>query len=292
MSDLKREEGLDPQNWDDFRALSHRALDEMIDHLRTVRDRPVWQPMPPSVRERLATDPPWEGTGLGAVYEEFSEVVQPYALGNIHPRFWGWVPGAGTPGGVLAELLKAGLNSVPAAFDEVGRALEDQVIDWFLRVFGLPRDGSGVLVSGGSVANFVGLAVARDARAGFDVRQEGLTSAPRPLALYASAETHNSVDKAVQLLGLGRTALRKIPVNDRFEIRIDELREAIKKDRAAGYQPIAVVGNAGTVNTAAFDDLTALADLCEAEGLWLHRRALAQAARETGRGRAGRFLGF
>ncbi len=261
---------LDPADWDAYRRLAHEALDEIIEYLRTVRERPVWQPMPPEVRRCIATPPPWEGVGLEAVYRDFREWVEPYALGNIHPRFWGWVPGSGTAGGIVAELLKAGLNSVPAAFDEIGRTLEQQVVAWMLEVFGLPREGSGIIVSGGSMANFVGLAVARDARVGFDVRARGLGEAPRRPVLYASTETHNSLDKSVQLLGLGLESIRRIPVNDRFEIEVEQLRRAIARDRAAGLAPFAVVGNAGTVNSAAVDDLTALASICREEGLWLH----------------------
>lgn len=178
------EETLDPQDWEEFRALGHRALDEMIDHLRTVGERPVWRPMPPTVRKEMQADLPVNGTALGSVYEEFLRHVRPYALGNIHPRFWGWVTGTGTPGGMLAEMLKAGLNSNPAAFDEVGRMLEQQVVSWFLQAFGLPPTGSGILVSGGSVANLIGLAAARDAKAGFDVGRQGLSGASRRLARF------------------------------------------------------------------------------------------------------------
>jgi aromatic-L-amino-acid decarboxylase len=242
----------------------------MIDFLRSVRERPVWQPMPSTVRKKMQVDPPMTGKPLDRVYEDFLCFVRPYALGNIHPRFWGWVTGTGTAGGMLAEMLKAGLNSNPAAFDEAGRILEQQVISWFLRAFGLPPAGSGILVSGGSVANLIGLAAARDAKAGFDVGRQGLSGAPSRLVLYASAETHSSVDKAVQILGLGREALRKIPVDREFRILVDDLRRVIRADREAGCRPFAVVGNAGTVNTAAIDDLQALADLCVEEDLWFH----------------------
>ncbi len=264
------EETLDPQDWEEFRALGHRALDEMIDHLRTVGERPVWRPMSPAVRKALHVDPPVNGAPLERVYEEFLRCVKPYALGNTHPRFWGWVTGTGSPGGMLAEMLKAGLNSNPAAFDEAGRLLEEQVISWFLQAFGFPPAGSGILVSGGSVANLVGLAAARDAKAGFDVGRRGLSAASRRLVLYASVETHSSVDKAVQILGLGREALRKIPVDGEYRILLEDLRRAIRADRDRGLHPFAVVGNAGTVNTGAIDDLRDLADLCAEEGLWFH----------------------
>lgn len=264
------EETLDPRDWQQFRALFHRALDEMVDHLISVRKRPVWRQMPAAVRKELQSGSPMEGSGLEKVYEEFHRCIKPYALGNIHPRFWGWVTGTGTAGGMLAEMLKAGLNSNPAAFDEVGRLLEQQVVSWFLEAFGLPPTGSGILVSGGSVANLVGLAAARDAKAGFDVGRHGLTGAPRRLTLYASVETHSSVDKVVQVLGLGRESLRKIPVDGEYRILVDDLRRVIRADRAAGRRPFAVVGNAGTVNTAAIDDLPALAELCVQEDLWFH----------------------
>jgi glutamate/tyrosine decarboxylase-like PLP-dependent enzyme len=134
---------------------------------------------------------------------------------------------------------------------------------------GFAGDASGLLVSGGSMANLVGLAVARNARAGFDIRRLGVAAA-RQMILYGSTEAHSSIQKAVELLGLGDEAFHRIPVNDQFEIDISALEAAIREDRAAGLHPFCVVGNAGTVNTGAIDDLAALAELCEREHLWFH----------------------
>ena len=120
------------------------------------------------------------------------------------------------------------------------------------------------------MANFVGLTVVRNSRAGFDVRQRGVAAAPKPMTFYGSIEMHSCLQKAVELLGLGNEALRRIPVNADYQIDLDALDRAIQADRAAGRQPIGVIGNAGTVNTGAIDDLTALADLCQREKMWFH----------------------
>ncbi len=260
-----------PKEWDELRALGHRMLDDMLDYLRTVRERAAWRPVPPDVRRRLAEPLPHGPTPAEAVYEQFTRDVLPYPTGNVHPRFWGWVIGTGTPLAMLADMLASGMNPQVAEFDDAPAVVENQVIGWLVELLGMPAGTHGLLVSGGSMANFVGLAVARNARAGYDVRERGVQGSDRPqLLVYESTETHSSVRKAVELLGLGNQALRRIPVAADYTIDVAALRRAIAEDRAAGHRPICVVGNAGTVNTGATDDLPALAALCREEGLWLH----------------------
>jgi len=263
------EESLDPEDWSSLRSLGHRMVDDLLEHLSTVRERPAWQPIPGEVRKRFAQPLPTSGAAPETVYQDYLDWVRPWPPGNLHPRFWGWVIGTGTPFTALAEMLAAGLNPNVSGFDDAPALVEDQVIDWCRQLMGFPEGASGLLVSGASMANLHGLAVARNRRAGFDVRRVGLASGP-PLTLYASKETHSSVVKAVELLGLGRQALRLLPTGADFRLDVDALELALAEDRAAGRRPFCIVANAGTVNTGAVDDLPRLADLARRQQLWLH----------------------
>jgi len=135
---------------------------------------------------------------------------------------------------------------------------------------GFPSTASGLLVSGGSMANLVGLTVARNSKAGFDIRKHGLQAASQKMTIYGSEETHSSNQKAIELLGLGSDAFRKIPVNEEFQIDIESLKAHISEDQENDYHPICIIGNAGTINTGAFDDLNSLANICEQEDMWFH----------------------
>lgn len=263
------EESLDPASWEEFSAHSHAVLGELLEWLRTIRERPAWQPVPETVRKALRGPLPSEGVGLEASWEALRASVLPYPWGNIHPRFWGWVVGTGSPSGVLAELATAVMNTNAGGGHQAAPYVEEQVVDWCKTMVGFPPESSGVLCTGGSVANLVALAAARDA-GDTRITEEGVGVVAGGPVFYASSQTHNSVDKAVRLLGMGQRALRSIPVDPEYRIDMALLVRAIAEDRAAGRRPFCVVGNAGTVNTGAIDDLTALADLCKKEGLWFH----------------------
>ena len=270
MNEKARDLSLDPSDWEAMRALAHRAVDDALDYLANVRERPVWQPTPEAVIAKLHAPLPREPQGAEQAYADFKEWVLPWQMGNTHPRFWSWYMGGGTAFGAIADLLASTVNPNMGGGNHVANYVEGQVVDWCKDIVGLPRDSGGLLVSGGSMANFVGLAVARNAMAGIDVRAEGVAAIRQPLVFYASTEVHSCVQKALELLGLGKRTLRKIAADAAFRFDLPALKRAITEDREAGLMPCCVIGTAATINTGSVDDLNGLADICKREKLWFH----------------------
>jgi glutamate/tyrosine decarboxylase-like PLP-dependent enzyme len=185
MNDTEPFETLDPADWDEMRALAHRMVDDAIDYLATVAERPVWQSVPQHVRETFDTPAPRGPTKPEDVYQAFRENIFPYPMGNIHPRFWAWYMGSGTVMGALADFLASVMNPNLGGGNHVANMVEAQVIGWMRDIMSFPDDASGLLVSGGSMANFIGIAVARTTHCGFAARREGVAAAPGPLIVYA-----------------------------------------------------------------------------------------------------------
>ena len=261
---------LDPDDWSALAALGHRMLDDMLDHLRGLREEPVWRRMPDEVRAALAAGYlPQEGRDPAELYAELQRLVLPYGTGNTHPRFMGWVHGGGTAAGMLAELLAAGLNSNLGGRDHAPIELERQVIAAAAAMVGMPAGTSGLLVTGSSIANFIAVLVASRHAAGAPaVRSEGV--AGRGLVGYASEAAHGCVPRAFDMAGLGTAALRTIPVDASHRIDLGALEATIARDAAAGLTPFMLVGSAGTVDCGAIDDLAALATIARREKIWFH----------------------
>lgn len=264
------EETPDPDDWSAARELAHAILDDAVRHLSEVRERPVWQEMPDSVRATFQTRLPVDPTPLDDVYRELRENLLRYPMGNIHPRFWGWYMGSGNFTGALGDFLAAIDGSNLGGGNTAPTQLDRQVVAWMKSMMDFPDTASGTLTSGGSMANMVALTVARNAMAGVDVRLEGVTSLPQPLRFYASDQVHSCHQKAMETLGLGSRSLHLVPSDSDFRMNIAALEEAIAADRAAGMRPACVIATAGTTNTGAIDDMKAIGEVCRREGLWFH----------------------
>ena len=263
-------ETLDPENWDEMRELAHRMVDDALDYIQSARERPVWNPVPADIAQQLKTPAPAGPSDPADVYSEFKAQILPYNLHTNHPRFWAWYMGSGTVMGALADFLAAVLNPNVGGINHVAPRVEQQVIGWIVDMMGFPANASGLLTSGASMANFTALAVARNSNCGYDVRREGVMQAPGPLTVYASTEIHSCNQKAVETLGLGSAGLRKVSVKDDYTIDLEALERQVLQDRAAGMVPFCVIATAGTINTGAIDDMSAIADFCEKENLWFH----------------------
>jgi aromatic-L-amino-acid/L-tryptophan decarboxylase len=255
---------------DEVRRLGRLAADAVAEHREKLESRPVFGKVGRDAS--LFEDPlPRDPQPFDEVLAFVREHVLPFPFGNSHPRFFGFINATADPVGITADYLAAAMNPNCWGGDHAAVHVENEVMRWIAEIVGYPADAEGILVSGGSMANFTALAAARRAMTPGNVREEGLAGEGRPrLVVYASDQVHHCVDKAVDLLGIGTRNLRKIPTDERFRVRTDLLERTIAEDRKSGLLPAVVVGNAGTVNTGAIDPLDEIADICRRESLWFH----------------------
>lgn len=259
---------IDPEDWAAFRRAFHEVADACLDRMEQARDLP-WIPKPDDMARRVTLSTEETGAQEGTVFAEMTEQVMPYATGNTHPRFFGWVHGTGQPVGVAAEMVAATMNSNLGGRDHGAMQVERAVIDWTRRQAGLPDGASGILTTGTSQATILALSAARMRLFGDDVRREGIAGRAA-VRVYAARGAHSCLDKALEVMGHGARALRRIPVTADGAMDVGALAQAVAQDRAEGVQPLAVVGTAGTVEAGCFDPLEALGAFCRREGIWFH----------------------
>ena len=257
---------------EEFRRLGYHAVDLITQRLQNIRENPVRQPVPPELREAwMHQDFPENGVyDLEALLNTVAEKIMDYPMGNSSPRFFGWVNSPPAPLGILAELFAAAHGASVAGGDQSATYVEHGVLNWFKRILGFPQEAGGILTSGGSAANLIGLAVMRYVKSEGAIRQQGFNAESAPMVIYAADQGHSSIQKAVELLGFGNDYFRKIPTNHDYQMDIDMLRQQIAADKAAGLRPVCIAGSAGTVNTGTIDPLEKIADICDSENLWMH----------------------
>ena len=251
--------GLDPEDWEVFRAKAHQMLDAAVDQMAGAAEHP-WQPLPEDLPARYAIGQ------SGDLVQRLKDDVLPHHGGNIHPRFWGWVQGTGLASDLLASVASVAVNANLGGRCHGANEMERVVIDWARRTMGLPDSASGVFVTGTSQATVLSFQAAR-VRALSDLRRRG--QAGHRLTAYAAAGVHNATSKALELLGIGSENLRSVPLKE-GRMDVNALRRMVQEDRMAGALPFLLVGTAGSVDLGLFDDLNALADTAVEEKLWLH----------------------
>ncbi|MFD5465137.1 pyridoxal phosphate-dependent decarboxylase family protein [Kitasatospora sp. NPDC127059] len=248
-------------------ALLEEARQRAVGFLAGLDDRPV---IPPSAGHPTPSGPlPEDGGGLRAALAEFGERWEPRLSASAGPRYFGFVTGGATPAALVGDWLTATADqNSNSSLDPAGQHLERETVGWLRALFGLSPAHSGTFVSGATMSNTVGLAIAREwlgERLGVDVAEDGVAALGRVRVLSGGA--HSSVSKALSVLGLGRTALTTVPaLPGREAVDVAALERAL----AEVDGPCVVVANAGTVNTVDFDDLRAIAALRERYRFWLH----------------------
>jgi len=241
-------------------------LDAAIDKLMQASEGRVWTALPDAQTALINSGLPIDETSAEDIQKELESFL-PYGVGNTHPRFFGWVHGAGAPSGIMAEIAAGAMNVNAGGRNHISPVIEQQVIKWSAEMMGMPEGASGLVVSGTSMATIIALKAARDKF----IENAGAKGVPLGhLIGYTSEQTHSCVARAFDMLGLGKDNLRKVKCNEAFEIDLAALRKMMAEDGAVGRKPFVIVGTAGAVNMGAIDDLEALADIAASENVWLH----------------------
>jgi glutamate/tyrosine decarboxylase-like PLP-dependent enzyme len=259
---------------DEFRAAGHRLVDRIAEFYDSLRERPVTRgEAPDAIRDLVGRGAlPVAGAPVRELLDSLVPLLCDHSLHNGHPRFMGYITSSGAPLGALADLLAAAVNPNVGKWDlaPVATEIEAQVVRWLAELVGFGAPCGGIMVSGGNMANFLGLLAARHAKAPWNLRAEGVGADDRRLIVYASRETHTWIEKAADLFGLGTSAIRWLPTDATQRLSVDELERQIAADRAAGGWPFLVVGTAGSVSTGAIDPLREIAAIARRHELWFH----------------------
>ena len=257
----------------EFRDVGHQVVDYLAEYLGHIEEKRVFPDVEPRTVNALFTEAlPQEPSSSEMVLNDLKSKLFPYCTNVGHPGYMGLITPSPNPVGIIADFICSAINQNVGAYS-IGPsavAMERRVVRWLTDLCGYDAKAGGNLTSGGMTANFIGLKVGRDAVTGDVAQHDGIN---QRWAVYASEERHVSVDKAVDCIGLGRNALRTLPTDSRFQVRIDALEEAIARDKKNGIRPMCIVGIFGSTNTGAVDDIPELRRIAHREKMWLHADA-------------------
>lgn len=261
---------------DEFKRVGHQMIDAVGELLDSLRKRPVTSGISPDQSRGLLGSLktlPEHGMNAENLLQDVSRMLIDHSLYNGHPRFWGYITSSPAPIGILADMLAAAVNPNVGAWklSPIATEIEAQTVRWIAELIGYPPDSEGLLVSGGTAANYVCLLAARAAKADFDIREDGLQgNSSGKLLMYASTETHTWIHKAADIFGFGTDSIRWVKADKRRRMDTDDLQGLIENDINSGHKPFAVIGSAGTVSTGAIDPLRKIARICRRYNLWFH----------------------
>ena len=259
---------------DDFRKYGYEVVDWIANYFEHIGEYPVLSQVQPDwLKDNLPTSAPATGEDFGDVLKDVDRLILPAVTHWNHPNFHGLFSTSTSSVGVFGEMFAAAFDMKAMLWrtSPASTELEDVVLDWLRQMMNLPDDFEGIIYDTASVSTMHAIAAARE-RANLDIRELGMSGRDDLplLRVYCSEHVHSSIDKACITLGLGTRSLRKIAVNERFEMRADALADAIDEDVESGFIPICVIPTIGTTSSSSVDPVDAIADVCEKHGIWLH----------------------